>query len=394
MDRDQLQSVADTKARPDYVPDGEQVLIDDRPHIVFVFTQMWRWIVIGLVMWGAMRWIGMWMGKPALVSGANGALVIVGLRFVLGLLDWGARRHILTDARIIAKFGILRTVTTDIPLRRIQHIVLVRPMAERIFGIGSLGITSAGTGSIDLVWRGIEHPERVLDTIRSQTDRISVRSDSGFGSESGGKQVTPVIGIVGGIGAGKSTIAQVFADQGCVVSDSDQSVRDIMRERPVISQLVEWWGDEILGSDGSIDRSKVAGIVFDQPIERRRLEGLIHPLVHENRRALIAQATADGAMGVIIDAPLLFEAGVDSECDAIVFVDTPYEIRVARVLATRGWDGEELDKREKVQLGLEHKRKRSDYTVANIGLPDELNGRVARVLASIRRDLGQRASGI
>jgi len=389
MAREQPLTSQNIKPRAGFVPAGERVLIDDRPHIVFVFTQMWRWIVVGLIAWGVMRWIGMWFGQPMVVSGANGALAIVGLRFVLGLLDWSVRRHILTDARIIAQFGILRTVKTDIPLRRIQHIVLVRPMAERIFGIGSIGITSAGTGSVDLVWRGMEHPEKVLDLIRSQADRMSVHG--------GGKQVTPVIGIVGGIGAGKSTVANVFAQLGCVVSDSDECVREIMRDRKVIDQLVAWWGREILirggADDGAVDRSKVAQIVFEKPIERRKLEGLIHPLVHEHRRAMIAQAVEDGAQGVIIDAPLLFEAGVDSECDAVVFVDTPADIRLIRVQRARGWDAHELDKREKAQLGLEHKRKQSDYTVANIGSPDELNGRVARVLASIRKDLGQRVSG-
>lgn len=374
---------ANTKPRPDYVPDGERILIDDRPHIVFVFTQMWRWIVLGLIAWGAMRWIGMSISQPALVSGANGVLVIVGLRFLLGLLDWSVRRHILTDARIIAKFGILQTVTTDIPLRRIQHCVLVRPLAERIFGIGSIGITSAGTGSVDLVWRGMEHPEQVLGTIRREADRMS--------SHGSGKQSTPVIGIVGGIGAGKSTVAQVFADLGCVVSDSDASVREIMQDPAVTQQLVAWWGREIFGADSQVDRSKIAQIVFNQQFERRKLEGLIHPLVHERRRALIAQAIEDGAAGVIIDAPLLFEAGVDSECDAVIYIETPRDIRQARVQKTRGWDAGELDRRENSQLGLEHKRKRSDYTIANLGSPDELKGRVARVLASIRKDLIQRA---
>jgi len=367
------------------VPDGERVLIDDRPHIVFVFTQMWRWFFVGLIAWGAMRWFGMGMGKPALVSGANGALVVVGGRFVLGLLDWSARRHILTDARIIARFGILRSVTTDIPLRRIQHIVMVRPPAERFFGIGSLGITSAGTGSVDLVWRGVEHPQRVLDMIRAQADRMAVGGK--------GKQMTPVIGIVGGIGSGKSTVARAFEALGCVVSDSDASVREIMRDRGVVSQLVDWWGDGVVGRDGGIDRAAVAQIVFEKPYERRKLEGLIHPLVHERRKAQIAQAIEAGAAGVIIDAPLLFEAGVDSECDAVVFVDTAYDVRLARVRESRGWDAQELDKREKAQLGLEHKRKRADYVVANIGLPDELAGRVARVLASIQKDMGQRTLG-
>lgn len=366
------------------VNNAERVLIDDRPHIVFVFTQMWRWILIGLIAWGTMRWFGMSLNKPILMKSANGALLIVAARFILGLVDWSARRHILTDSRIVAKFGVLRTVTTDIPLRRVQHIVMVRPFAERLFGIGSLGITSAGTGSVDLIWRGVEHPQQVLDTIRAQVDRMSIHGE--------GKQVTPVIGIVGGIGAGKSTVSKVFEELGCVISDSDVSVREILSEAKVIRQLSEWWGKEVLSDDKTIDRSKIAEIVFEQPYERRRLEGLIHPLVHERRRTAIQDAIRAGAQGVIVDAPLLFEAGVDSECDAIVFVDTPAEIRLSRVQTTRGWDANELNMREKAQLGLEQKRKRSDYIVANNGLPDELTGRVARVLASIRKDLAQRTS--
>ena len=289
----------------DIVPVGERVLIDDRPHIVFVFTQMWRWILIGILAWGLMRWFGGRWGYPIMISASNGALVIVGLRFLLGLLDWSVRRHILTDARIIAKFGILRTVTTDIPLRRIQHTVMVRPLAERLFGIGSLGMTSAGTGSVDLVWRGVEHPEQVLETIRKQADRMS--------SHGSGKQVTPVIGIVGGIGSGKSTVSRAFGKLGCTVSDSDQSVREIMGEPRVIAQFVEWWGQDVLLADGTIDRGRVAQIVFDQPYERRRLEGFIHPMVHQRRRDLIESAIAQGVVGVIVDAPLLFEAGVDAE---------------------------------------------------------------------------------
>jgi dephospho-CoA kinase len=368
------------------VPEGELVIIDSRPHIAFVFTQMWRWIVLALVMWGVMRWVGMAQSNSLLVKSANGALVVVAVRFFFGLVDWTARRHILTEARIIARFGILRTVTTDLPLRRVQHVVMVRPFAERLFGIGSLGVTSAGTGGVDLVWRGIEHPKQVLDEIRKHADRMSIHGE--------GKQVTPVIGIVGGIGSGKSTVARTFAEHGCVVSDSDQAVSEILQDRGVVQELVSWWGERILGEQGQLDRAEIARIVFDNPFERRKLEAMIHPLVHDRRHALIAQAIRDGAQGVIVDAPLLFEAGVDSECDAIVFVDTPKEIRQARVLTNRGWDAQEHDKREKTQLALEHKRKRSDYIVANTGTPDELNGRVARVLASIRKDFQERASRV
>ncbi len=365
--------------------DAERVLIDDRPHIAFVFTQMWPTILIGLLAWGAARWVGMLTGNPIFVVVSWVPLGIIGLRFVLGLIDWLSRRHVLTETRIIAQRGVLRRVRVEMPLRRVQHTILVLPIGERAMGLGSIGVTSAGTGGVDLVWRGVEHAQRVLDTIRSQVERMSTHGS--------GKQVTPVIGIVGGIGSGKSTVARVFESLGCVVSDSDASVREILTQPGVQRVLAGWWGEAIFAADGSIDRSRVAQIVFESPIERRKLEGLIHPLVHERRREQVLEARSQGAGGVIIDAPLLFEAGVDSECDAIVFVDVPREIRLERVRSTRGWDAQELDRREKAQLGLEHKRERSDYVISNTGLPDELQGRVARVLASIQKDLRERQPG-
>jgi len=363
---------------------SERVLIDDRPHIAFVLTQMWKQLVVMLLAWGGLRWLGGMTGEAVYFLLSWVPLTIVTFRLLLGVIDWLARRHILTDTRIVAASGILRRVRVELPLSRVHHTILVRPLGEQIMGLGSIGVTSAGTGGVDLVWRGVEHPERVLDTIRAQVERMSTHGT--------GKQVTPIIGIVGGIGAGKSTVAREFEQLGCVISDSDACVRGLMSTDRVRSQLYQWWGDAVLGSDGQLDRSAIARIVFDDERERRRLEGFIHPLVHEERHKLIRAAREEGAEGVIVDAPLLFEAGVDSECDAIVFVDTPHEIRLSRVKSTRGWDESELDRRENAQLGLEEKRKRSDYVIGNNGMPDELHGRVARVLASIQRDLRSRHS--
>lgn len=369
-------------------PATERVLIDGRPYIAFVFTQSWRLIVAMLVLWGVLRWAGMLgAGAQAMVWVLSWVpIAIIGARFILGLMDWISRRHLLTESMIVAERGIIRKIRVEIPLRRVQHTLLVRPLGERLMGIGSIGVTSAGTGGVDLVWRGVEHPQRVLDIIRAQVNRMS--------AQGGGRVVTPIIGIVGGIGAGKSTVARAFAELGCVVSDSDASVREIMKLPEVRDELRAWWGDRVIGSGGAVDRGEVARIVFDSDMERRKLEGLIHPLVHQRRRELIERARSEGAAGVIVDAPLLFEAGVDSECDAVVFVDTPREIRLARVKSSRGWDGQELDRREKAQLGLEEKKKRSDYVVSNIGLPEELRGRVARVLSAVQKDLRHRQSSV
>ncbi|MBM91150.1 MAG: dephospho-CoA kinase [Phycisphaerae bacterium] len=367
---------------PEQAHQPERVLIEDRPHIAFVFTQMWRLILMALVLWGVLRWFGMLTGHGVYVQLSWLPIGLIAVRFMLGWLDWLNRRHMLTESIIMVETGIIRKVRVEIPLRRVQHTILVRPFGERLMGIGSIGVTSAGTGGVDLVWRGVEHPQRVLDTIRAQVQRMST-----LGS---GKQVTPVIGIVGGIGSGKSTVARAFEELGCLVSDSDASVRQIMQEPGVQKTLRSWWGDRVIDSKGQVDRSAIAQIVFESEIERRKLEGLIHPLVHQRRHELIDRARKEGVQGVIVDAPLLFEAGVDSECDAVVFVDTPRETRLARVKSARGWDDRELDRREKTQLGLEEKRKRSDYVLSNTGLPEELHGRVARVLGAIQKDLRDR----
>lgn len=173
-----------------------------------------------------------------------------------------------------------------------------------------------------------------------------------------------VIGIVGGIGAGKSRVAAAFAELGCVVSDSDAQARAALNEPAVRDELVRWWGAGVLDSAGKVDRAKVAAIVFAQPPERQRLEALVHPRVHEARAKEYAMARATGAAGLIIDAPLLLEAGIDRECDALVFVDAPRSERVARV-KSRGWDDAELARREAAQWPLARKRAACGYVIEN-----------------------------
>ena len=191
-----------------------------------------------------------------------------------------------------------------------------------------------------------------------------------------------LIGLCGGIGSGKSRVASEFAELGCVVSDSDADSRAAFDRPEVVASLRDWWGESVVGADGQIDRSAVAKIVFSDVSERERLENLIHPLVHESRRRAVETALKEGILAVIVDAPLLFEAGIDGECDAVVFVDCPFAERVKRVVEGRGWAPGELERREKAQMGLDVKRSRSDYVVVNDGRV-RLGPRVREVLESI-----------
>ena len=94
----------------------------------------------------------------------------------------------------------------------------------------------------------------------------------------------PVIGLCGGIGAGKSAVAGILADLGCVVSDSDRDAREVLADPEVLEVLRGWWGDDVVGTDGRLDRSRIAGRVFADDSERARLEGLVHPRLHRLRR--------------------------------------------------------------------------------------------------------------
>jgi dephospho-CoA kinase len=193
-----------------------------------------------------------------------------------------------------------------------------------------------------------------------------------------------VVGLVGGIGAGKSAVAGAFVRAGARVSDSDATARRLLQEARVRDELVRWWGAGVLDAQGQVDRWQVARIVFADASQRVRLEGLMHPLIHEQRALEMRQAQQAGARVFVIDAPLLLEAGLDKACDRVVFVDAPAPVRERRVRAGRGWTCEELHRRERAQLSLEEKRRRATDSVLNDEGAPELDAQVAGLLAHWR----------
>ena len=197
-----------------------------------------------------------------------------------------------------------------------------------------------------------------------------------------GDRKIPVVGLVGGIGSGKSSVASILQSVGCVVSDSDQLVRDAYRAPEVIAQLRSWWGTGIIDERGAVDRAAVAAIVFRDPAERIRLESYIHPRVERARHERFNQAPA-GTRALIIDAPLLLEAGLAGECSQIWFIEAPEAIRRARVMADRGWSAEELDRREAAQWSLDRKRASAHHVLRNDGDPASLREQVLQALGTL-----------
>ncbi|MEM6750352.1 MAG: dephospho-CoA kinase [Planctomycetota bacterium] len=177
----------------------------------------------------------------------------------------------------------------------------------------------------------------------------------------------PVIGVLGGPGAGKSYVAQRLAGLGGLAIDADALGRGALEASEVRGALAERWGQAVVGPEGTIDRSAVGRIVFSSPEDRAWLEGLVHPRVRAGRAALHERARTDESVRFVVeDSPLLLESGLAESCDVLVFVDASREVRLARV-AERGWDAAELDRRESAQASLDTKRRAADYVVRNDG---------------------------
>jgi len=176
----------------------------------------------------------------------------------------------------------------------------------------------------------------------------------------------PVIGIAGGIGAGKSLTGEKFAELGCAVVSGDEIGHELLRDADVAAEVVRQWGDGVLDADGQIDRSALGRIVFDAPGEMAKLTGILHPRIRSQMAEQIAAAQANAAaVAVVVDAAVLFEAGWDDLCDCVVFVDAPRAARLARVAEVKGWDQTALGKRERLQIELDKKRRMCDYIIDN-----------------------------
>lgn len=194
----------------------------------------------------------------------------------------------------------------------------------------------------------------------------------------------PIIGITGGIGSGKSFVACLFGKLGCAVIDADAQVREAYDDPQVRQTLRQWWGDSTFKPDGTLDRAFIARRIFNDPDERRRLEGLLHPMVHAARQRQMGILSRDpGTIAFVWDTPLLFEAGLNDQCDAVVFVDAPFEVRLDRVSRGRQWDEAELLRREKLQWPLDKKREIADYIVRNTADAGEARRQVRAVLSRI-----------
>jgi dephospho-CoA kinase len=208
----------------------------------------------------------------------------------------------------------------------------------------------------------------------------------------------PVIGVIGGIGAGKSLASAAFARLGAFVLDADSIGHVLLEQSPSRDRVLERFGEDILEPFGefgvrrSIDRRALGAIVFSRPEALRDLEAILHPAMRKTFEKAIGRECRKGVVpAIVLDAAILYEAGWDTLCDTVVFVDASPETRLARLEATRGWTLEGLAAREKVQGPLEEKRRQADQILSNDGTPEEFQAAVESLWKQLVRR--QRGSG-
>jgi dephospho-CoA kinase len=192
-----------------------------------------------------------------------------------------------------------------------------------------------------------------------------------------------VVGLIGGIGSGKSKVAAAFAARGARVIAGDDLAHEALRQPEIKERIAARWGRDVFDERGNVIRGKLATIVFARPEERRALEMLVHPWIRERIRHDVEAARRDPSVRLIVlDAAIMLEAGWNGICDHLVFVDAPRQERLRRITEQRGWTSEELEARERAQLPLTEKAARADHALDNSGSLEHLGQQVDGFLRS------------
>jgi dephospho-CoA kinase len=194
-----------------------------------------------------------------------------------------------------------------------------------------------------------------------------------------------VVGLSGGIGSGKSTVARALGARGAIVIDSDAVARELVEPgQPGLDAIVARFGPEVLGPDGRLDRAGLAQLVFNDEAARSDLNGIVHPLVAAETQRQVAAAPPGSV--VVLDVPLLVEAA-RTGYDLVVIVEAPAPVRLER-LARRGMDPEDARHRMAAQASDAERRAVADVVLDNSGSPDDLERQVQELWLELERRAG------
>jgi dephospho-CoA kinase len=196
-----------------------------------------------------------------------------------------------------------------------------------------------------------------------------------------------VVGIVGGLGSGKSTVARLLAERGARVVDADKIVHRVLELPRVKRALRSAFGDRTFDASGRVSRSRLADMVFGHPDEVAKLNNIVHPPVIEEIRAQVGKLRKEeGVPLIVLDAALLMETNLDAQlCQVLLFVDTPAPVRLQRTLTGRGISADQFSKREQAQLPVERKKERANYAVHNAGALQDLERQLEKLWPELCR---------
>jgi dephospho-CoA kinase len=189
-----------------------------------------------------------------------------------------------------------------------------------------------------------------------------------------------VLGLTGGIGMGKTTVAQLLAARGVPVVDSDVLARELVEPgQPALAEIRAGFGEAMVGPDGRLRRDELARHVFPDAALRRKLEAILHPRIRERWQAQVAAWRGEGHAVAVAVIPLLFETGAESQFDEIVCVACSAATQQERLRA-RGWTAGQIAQRLAAQWPVEKKIERSHHVIWTEGDPSGLAGQLRRIL--------------
>lgn len=195
------------------------------------------------------------------------------------------------------------------------------------------------------------------------------------------------IGLTGGIGSGKSTVARIFESRGAVVIDADAIAREIVEPgEPALAALVTEFGPRILREDGTLNRGELASMAFTDQAATARLNAIMHPLIRAESERRLAEAQTEGTPAVVYDMPLLVETGQRDLVDVVVVVDVPEQLQVERAVGSRGLDEDDVRRRIDVQASRPERLAVADFVIDNSGTIEHTRAQVDAAWVSITGD--------
>ena len=184
-----------------------------------------------------------------------------------------------------------------------------------------------------------------------------------------------IVGLTGGIGSGKSTVAEAFRQLGITTVDADRASRAVVEPgMPALKSIAEQFGSEIIQEDGSLDRAALRTIIFSDPAQKTWLESLLHPLI---RQWIVEQLQKATSPYVILESPLLYETDQHQLVDTVLLVDLPVELQIERAGARDGNQSEQIKRIIAAQMPREEKLSRADWVFDNAQPLETVTTRVA-----------------